>query len=229
PFFVVNGPVRAQLNLTSGSGALSPGDVANATFGRAMGLIVKNLGGARKGLEDMGVLGNPCKYTMVAAENEEAAPEAWEPLHVEQGFARDESCLTVSFPNSYQQIAPRGSNAEGVLDSIAANLGPRWQQRTLLIPPGHAGTLGDAGWTKDRIAAHLYEAAGSPEPRGPEFTPTQPRDARWLKIVVLGGPGVFVGMASSVGTWVTKPLCLPAGWESLVKKYQSYRPTYLRY
>jgi len=73
-----------QLHVNSGTGALSPGDIANATIGRAMGLIVKNLGGARKGMEDMGVLGNPGKYTMALAENEEASPDGWEPLHVQQ-------------------------------------------------------------------------------------------------------------------------------------------------
>ena len=67
PFWVVNGPIRGQLRFNSGSGALSPGDIANAAFGRAMGLIVKNLGGARKAMEEMGVLGNPAKYTMVIA------------------------------------------------------------------------------------------------------------------------------------------------------------------
>jgi hypothetical protein len=229
PFWIVNGPIRTQLNVTSGSGALSPGDVANATIGRAMGLIVKNLGGARKGLEDMGVLGNPCKYSMVGAENEEANPEGWEPLHVQQGFDRGESCLTVSFPNSYQQIAPRGSDAEAVLDSVAANMGPRWRQLTLLVPPGQAQALADSGWTKERIASRLYEAAGSPVGRGPQFTPTQPRDAGWVRVVVLGGPGVFIGMAASVGTWVTRPVRLPAGWDGLVRRYRTYTPTYLRY
>lgn len=230
PFYIINGPIRAQLNVRSSSGTLSPGDIANATIGRAMGLIVKNVGGARKAMEDMGVLGNPMKYSMVAGENEEANPPGWDPLHVEQGFARDENCLTVSFPNSYQQIAPRGSDAEGVLNSIAANIGPRWQQRTLLVPPGQAQTLCDAGWTKQRIAQRLFEAAGSPEPRGgPSFTPGQDRGAGWVKVVLVGGPGVFVGMASSVGTWVTKPIQLPAEWDALVKKYKNYTPTYLQY
>ena len=77
PFYIVNGPIREQLRINGSSGALSPGDMANASIGRAMGLIVKNLGGARKGVEDMGVLGNPAKYSMVLAENEEASP--WEP------------------------------------------------------------------------------------------------------------------------------------------------------
>jgi len=88
PFWIVNGPIRNDLNINSSSGALSPGDIANAAIGRAMGLIIKNIGGVRKGIEDMGVLGNPGKYSMVIAENEEDSP--WEPLHVEQGFNKED-------------------------------------------------------------------------------------------------------------------------------------------
>src|SRR5205823_10512215 len=74
PFLIVNGPIREQVRLNGSSGALSPGDLSNATIGRAIGLMARNLGGARKGLEDMGVLGNPAKYSMVLGENEEASP-----------------------------------------------------------------------------------------------------------------------------------------------------------
>ena len=88
-----------KLRINCSTGALSPGDLANATIGRAMALIVKNLGGARKAVEDMGVMGNPAKYAMVLGENEEASP--WEPLS-------DSNCMTVSFPNSYLQFAPGG-------------------------------------------------------------------------------------------------------------------------
>src|SRR3990172_6493731 len=79
PFWVVNGPVRKDININCSSGALSPGDIANAAVGRAVGMMVKNIGGARKGVEDMGVLGNPAKWSMVLGENEEKDP--WEPLH----------------------------------------------------------------------------------------------------------------------------------------------------
>ena len=60
--------------------------MANAAIGRAMGLIIKNIGGVRKGIEDMGVMGNPMKYSLVIAENEEDSP--WEPLHVQQGLKK---------------------------------------------------------------------------------------------------------------------------------------------
>ena len=74
PFWIINGPVRNEIYVNNGSGALSPGNIANAAIGRAMGLIIKNIGGVRKGVEDMGFMGNPMKYSMVIAENEERAP-----------------------------------------------------------------------------------------------------------------------------------------------------------
>jgi hypothetical protein len=63
PFWIINGTVRNDLHIDSGSGTLSPGDKANAAIGRAMGLIIKNIGGIRKASEDMGCLGNPGKYS----------------------------------------------------------------------------------------------------------------------------------------------------------------------
>lgn len=245
PFWIVNGPIREQLRVNGGQGALSPGDIANATIGRAMGLIVKNLGGARKGMEDMGVQGNPGKYTMVTAENEEAIG-AWEPLHVQHGFQREENCLTVTFPNSYLQIWPYGSDDKGILRAIMANMVPRWRQLTLLVPPGHAQTLADAGWTKREIASYLYEYARVPAYRTPEFWGTpgiqrvRPplnaedptpllRSPDTFRMVVSGGAGAFMGMAYGSGTWVTKPVTLPAQWDRLVRKYRSMVPNHLRY
>src|SRR3990172_9443943 len=89
PFWIVNGPVRNDININSSSGALSPGNIANAAIGRAVGLIVKNIGGARKAVEDMGVIGNPGKYSLVIGEDEEQSP--WKPLSVERGFTKEDN------------------------------------------------------------------------------------------------------------------------------------------
>ena len=223
PFYIVNGPVREQLRINGTTGALSPGDLPNATIGRAMGLIVKNLGGARKGVEDMGVLGNPAKYAMVLGENQEASP--WEPHHVQHGFAREDSCVTVSFPNSYVQIVPRGTDACGIVETIKDRLGPTWRQLTLLVCPSHAETLADAGWSKQRLIEELERtrpeppATGTGRLGGPEG----------VRVVVAGGPGAWIGLVTGVGRWVSKPICLPANWDGLVRKYRDYVPNYLRY
>ena len=245
PFWVVNGPIREQLHINSGTGALSPGDLANATIGRAIGLLVKNLGGARKGIEDMGVLGNPGKYTMVIAENEEASP--WEPLHVQQGFEAQDSCVTVSAPNSYLQIWPYGSDDKGIMRAITSNMVPRWRRLTLLLPPGHAQTLAEADWTKQEIASYLYEHGHVPAYRTPDYWGTPgvgrlrrpPMNAEdptpllngpdSMRVVVVGGPGTFMGMAYGASGWTTKPIRLPASWDGVVRTYRSLVPKYLRY
>jgi len=91
---VVNGPIRHEIGMNAGLGALGPYNHANATIGRAYGLLSQNLqGGSLPGLTYMGAQGNPFNYSSVTfPENEEASP--WEPYHVQQGFGRDESTVT---------------------------------------------------------------------------------------------------------------------------------------
>jgi hypothetical protein len=224
PFYIVNGPIRDQLRINGSSGALSPGDMANATIGRAMALIVKNLGGARKGVEDMGVLGNPAKYTMVVGENEAASP--WEPQHVQDGFGPSDNAVTVSFPNSYVQIVPRGSDVEGILRTIKTRLGPRWRQVTVLMAPSHATTMAEAGWSRADLQRHLEQANPDYPANVAVSSIGGPQSVR---VAVVGGPGAWVGLATGVGRWVTKPISTPPNWEALVRKYGAYQPNYLRY
>jgi hypothetical protein len=224
PFLIVNGPIREQVHLNGSSGALSPGDLANATIGRAIGLIAKNLGGARKGLEDMGVLGNPAKYSMVLAENEEASP--WEPLHVQHGFSASDNCVTVSFPNSYVQIVPRGTDDAGIVGTVLDRLGKSWRQVTVLMCPSHAASLAEAGWTPERFIAELERARPAIPGTGIGRLADTECGAR---VVVAGGPGAWIGLVLGVGRWVSRPVSLPAGWERLVRKYREYAPNYLRY
>src|SRR5258708_39917472 len=158
-----------------------------------MSLIVKNLGGARKGVEDMGVLGNPAKYAMVLGENEEASP--WVPHHVQQGFASDQSCFTVSFPNSYAQIVPRGTDDCGILETIKERLGPQWRQLTLLVCPSHAETLADAGWTTQSIVDELERTRPAPPATGTgRFSAPE-----GVRILVAGGPGGGAGQGPAAG------------------------------
>lgn len=96
---VVNGPIRDEIGMNSGVGALGPYNHANATIGRAYGLLSQNLqGGSVPGETFMGSLGNNYTYnSLTFAENEERSP--WEPLHMQQGFALDDSAVTIFFGN----------------------------------------------------------------------------------------------------------------------------------
>lgn len=91
---VVNGPIRHELGMNSGIGAMGPYNHANATIGRAWGLLSQNLqGGSEPGLTYLGSQGNNYAYTSITyAENEERSP--WEPFHVQHGFQKDESTVS---------------------------------------------------------------------------------------------------------------------------------------
>src|SRR5512132_1695172 len=93
PLIVVNGPIRARIELNAGAGVFGPGHRANATIGRALRLIVRNVGGAAAGGITMSTLAHPGYFTFCIAENEEESP--WSPLSVEAGFAPGESVISV--------------------------------------------------------------------------------------------------------------------------------------
>jgi hypothetical protein len=233
PFFAVNGPIRHDVHINFSSGALSPGNIANASIGRAVGLIVKNIGGARKAIEDMGVIGNPAKYSLVIGENEEESP--WESLHTERGFKKEDNTVTLFFPNGYAQSVPRETSAEGIAQSLA-NMGP-WNMSCLIVIPSHAKILSDDGWTKARLKEFILKNAVSPFPSRSENSDvlSQPPavDSDGLLIVVAGGPGAWMGMLRSVGGiqngFITKKIELPRNWDKLVEKYKNVIPVYQAY
>ncbi|MDD5339326.1 MAG: hypothetical protein PHG35_07980 [Dehalococcoidales bacterium] len=249
PFWVINGPIRNQINVNNGSGAFSPGNIANATIGRAMGLIVKNIGGVRKGVEDMGVMGNPMKYTMVIAENEEESP--WEPLHTEFGYKKEDSTISVSFPQSYLQHYPPGSDAASILNSIVDNI-PRSMRYTVIVNAATAKNLAREGYTKEKIKQYVVEnklvpaaqllgqigaqvKPGDKKPSPEEAAKMVPliRDPRFVRVIVGGGPGAFcvnlIGGGATPGKKEIQKIELPKDWDNLVKKYKNLVPVYAKY
>lgn len=252
PFWIINGAVRNDVHVNCSSGSMSPGDIANAAIGRAMGLIIKNIGGARKAVEDMGVFGNPGKYSSVIGENEENSP--WEPLHVEQGLAKEESAVTLFFPNCYSQIWQYGSDDRGILNTFIYNLQPgRGGLSCLMMTPHHARTLAGKGWTKPMIKKFVCEFGRVPAYRhpsshegggwtirGPETVAPSGMDPvaiipnpGLIKVIVAGGPGAFLALACGSGMtgadFVTKKISLPANWSKLVAKYRNLVPAYEKY
>jgi len=242
PFWIINGPLRHDLHINSGTGALSPGNIANSTIGRAMGLIIKNIGGARPGVEDMGTYGNSGKYTMVTAESEEESP--WEPLHVEQGINRGDSAVTLSFPTAFLTAGSGfGSDAKGVLRSILSIY--RGEKMTIMLNAQHARALADDGWPKKEIAAFIAEYMTQPASRLEtgfkmrektyeplnlgDFVGSQAKPGK-IRLLVAGGPGGLMMRLITGGTnWVTKKIELPQNWDKLVEKYKDLVPTYVRY
>jgi hypothetical protein len=232
PSLTINGPIRRDIHINCSSGSLSPGNIANSAIGRAIGLIVKNIGGARKAIEDMGVIGNPGKYSLVIGEDEEASP--WEPLSVERGFSKEDNTVTVFFPNTFIQTVPGGTDAKGILNTLV-HMGTTSMSSVILIP-SWAKVLAGEGYTKqdvkDYIAAHrkTVEIPGFPNTANPVKMDTEN-----LMILVAGGPGSFIGLLKSVGpgffnnALVTKKIELPKNWDRLVAKYSNLKPIYEKY
>ncbi len=234
PFLLINGPVRKDIHVNCSSGALSPGNMANAVIGRALGLIVKNIGGARKGVEDMGTLGNPGKYALVLGENEEESP--WPPFHVDNGYKKEDNTLTVFFPNRYTMSIPSQTNAEGIATSLTA-MGPR-SLSALIVIPDHAKIFQSEGWTKQQVKDFIIKKSTSPAASGIMGSGSGSRRSSGLQnedfiIVVAGGPGVWHGLLQSAGgfenSFVTKTIKLPKNWDKLVAKYRNLVPTYVKY
>jgi hypothetical protein len=250
PFWVINGPIRNQLNINNSSGAFSPGNIANAAIGRAMGLIIKNIGGVRKGIEDMGVMGNPMKYTMVIAENEEESP--WEPLHVEHGYRKEDSTISLSFPQTFLQHYPSGSDAESILQSVIDNI-TRGMRYTIVFNPQTARNLAREGYTKEKIKKYIAEnklmtatqtkiqsniivvPGADIQQSSSETSKTMPliKDYRFIRVIVGGGPGAFVahliGGGPTPGKKEIQKIELPKNWEKLVAKYKNVVPIYAKY
>jgi hypothetical protein len=156
---IVNGPIRHKLKINSGPNVFGEGYKANATIGRALRLMLRNIGGAYPGTSCKATLGWPGKFSLCIAENEEAT--TWEPLHVERGFSRDASTVTAISVDSFTRIGEQGSpSAEALLYIMV-----QWMQRPgapeaiMVISPEHADMLSQAGIDKKKLRNILWERA----------------------------------------------------------------------
>src|SRR5690348_10461674 len=120
PLVIVNGPIRAKLDINSGAGVFGPGWRANATIGRAVRLCWVNIGGAAPGVISMSTFGGPARYTYCIGENEEASP--WEPLHVEHGFAASDSTVGVMAAEAPQRSEEHTSELQSPVHIVCRRL-----------------------------------------------------------------------------------------------------------
>jgi hypothetical protein len=159
---IVNGPIRHQLKINSGPNVLGEGWRANATIGRTVRLIQRNIGGSYPGTTCKATLGWPGKYTMCIGENEEASP--WAPLHVERGFDAAASTVTAISADSAVRASDLDSTtAEGVLTIFSQRMGgPSGPEAVLVICPEHAKIIAGDGYSKKEVKNFLWERAAYP-------------------------------------------------------------------
>ena len=161
---LVSGPMARELKMNSGISLFGPGNRANATIGRAIRLIVRNVTEAVDGELDKATFGHPGKYTYCIAEAEDASP--WEPLHVERGVSKESSAVTVFAGMAPIQVSNHAGNTpEAILTTIAdvsAALGYGQGEVVIVIAPEHLGHLDRAGWSKGQTKEFLFQKARRP-------------------------------------------------------------------
>jgi hypothetical protein len=168
PVVIVNGPIAGEIGMNSGVNALGHGNRANATIGRALQLIVRNIGGGRPGEIDRATLGGPGKYTFCFAEDEAGSP--WEPLSVERGIPEGTSAVTLFAGEGPHGLCDQKSREpESLARSMAWALDAVWHPKlalltdaVLVVSPEHARVFREAGWSKGRLRERLIELGTKP-------------------------------------------------------------------
>jgi hypothetical protein len=223
PILVVNGPIAAAIGMNSGINVLGHGNRANSSIGRAVQLVLRNLGGGAPGGIDRATLGHMGKQGICFAEDEAGSP--WNSLAEERGFDRSQSTVTAFCGEGPRLVVDQLSRSpESLTRSLAASLRSAVSPRLVLgmdgmlvLSPEHMARYRDAGWDRARFLAELTEylmfdtdeiiagADGIEEglPPGlaghrlPKFRPGG------LLVVHAGGPaGLF---SAIIGGWISGP------------------------
>ena len=168
PMIILNGPYAKKIGVQAGSGCFGPGFRANATIGRALRLILMNLGGGLPGVSDMSCFGSPVKFTFCVRENEEMNP--WPSLAADLGFDAGEDVVTV-YPAEGPRQAFDDSSAEpeGLLTTISTVMSSMGmsnsymrQHMVVALSPDHAALLEGAGLSRGDVKRILFEKARLP-------------------------------------------------------------------
>jgi hypothetical protein len=171
PVMIVNGPIARELGINSGTACLGGQVKANATIGRALRLVMRNLGGARPDGMEKSTQAWPGKLGCCMAENEARSP--WEPLHVEAGFRPEDSVVTVvAVRGIYPVCEGTQSEGHGVLGTLVASMRipgtPIYHQMNAGIPlivllcPEHAAEIARAGFSRKDVRQHIFDHARLP-------------------------------------------------------------------
>ncbi|WP_433496397.1 UGSC family (seleno)protein [Sphaerimonospora sp. CA-214678] len=188
PLVLVSGPIADEIGMNRGICALGPGSVSavNVAIGRALRLIMMNVGLSYPGITDMDTIGTPMKFSACVAENEEATP--WDPWRVQQGFAPEESTVTVNVPYGMTEFFDfQNSDPERLVESwstltrhaVGTPAAGAWLikqdaplsagypfhgtfSNMLLMAPDHAAAFAAAGWTPERIREAIHRRTKLP-------------------------------------------------------------------
>jgi hypothetical protein len=212
---IVNGPVREEIGVESGQGCMGPGFRANATIGRALRLVVRNVLRSIPHELDRGVFSTPNRYSFCFGEDEEGT--SWVPLHVERGLRAGQSAVTVASTMGPIIAHPRSHVPELIIEHLARVLfldGSLWEHQLgsvadlpVVLGQEHQRFFTAAGWFKADIRQALWEQI-SPLARESDGAGLRLGRPEGILLVAAGGPGdqVTTVMPPHVGLAVTLPV-----------------------
>jgi hypothetical protein len=194
---IVNGPVRREIDVECGQACFGPGFRANATIGRALRLVIRNVCRTVPGVLDRATWSWPLRYSFCFGEDEERSD--WTPLHVQLGYEREESVVTVQSVMNMTPMLEFGAESTAILDTfwqVARTQGlgrDEWagDDRGIVLVIGleHQRRFLDDGWSKEKIAEHLYPMLTADTTGRFERNLSLASPANIL-IVAAGGPGI---------------------------------------
>jgi len=234
PILIVNGPIRHRIGMNCGVNVLGQGNRANSTIGRAVQLVVRNVGGGLPGGVDRATMGSPGKIGFCFAEDEEGSP--FTPLSVARGMEPGQDAVTLFAGHGPTSIIDqRSRDPESLTRSFAsvlrANAHPKLPLKidaVLVISPEHGRIFREAGWGREQLMERLGElllldtdelvqgAGGMAEGIPPAFAGMQLPKFREGGLLVChagGGAGLF---SAVLGGWVngeegSDPVTVPIG------------------
>ena len=160
PLLIVSGPLAARLGINAGFGTLGPGWRANAAMGRAVRLVMQNLGGGWPGAVALAGLGQPGRYTLCLAERDDSP---WPPLRVDLGYRSEDSTVTVLRAETAINVTGGLAEVASVMASAASAFTMRWEGRVaVVIAPFVARRLASEAWSKDDVKRRLHAEARVP-------------------------------------------------------------------
>ncbi|MFH1485276.1 MAG: hypothetical protein ABIH46_04325 [Chloroflexota bacterium] len=174
PLAIVNGPIVNELGINYSFNAFGQGWQPNATIGRAIRLVMVNIGGGIPGTTDKAIHGQPAKFSFCVAENESESP--WEPLHVERGFDRSVSAVSLAAVTGTLNFTAGGAGTPmAILTMAADSMAVRGANNVfyaggpvLVLNPGHAAILAEAGYSKADVKRFIYDNARIPFSKVPQ-------------------------------------------------------------
>tara|TARA_B100000676_G_scaffold308287_1_gene368758 strand:+ start:7019 stop:8188 length:1170 start_codon:yes stop_codon:yes gene_type:complete len=155
PLILVNGPIARQVGMNEGFGCLGPGWRPNATIGRALRLVMQNIGGGWPSVVAFAGLGQPGRYTLCFCENEAQSP--WQPFHVDASFAVNQNIVTVLRAESLINVTGGLEEVASIMGSAASAFS--WLHGgfvTVVISPATAKALEREGISKQEARQWLH-------------------------------------------------------------------------